>query len=543
MATKTFVSEVLKRGVEIPDKPAYIFLGNNGQRTVFTFSDVVNLSQKFAARLRSLGINRGDVVCNTLPSSPERLITHLGTIMAGAVAMVGQICRADGSDFMLSLQDGRARAVIYDPNCLSGTYAILQKAITNEINKNNEESYRLATLIPCVVKSTSDSERCLIEELEHFEDTFCEDNGEDSVCAYMCTSGSTGNFKLLPYTSKRLMDGSYEFAHNIGINKDSVVFNDKPFGWVVGTPSIVFMLGCTRVVVDESVDRKHDYPRFVTEALRRESCTLIMTTPAFLEDLLNRAPADECEDRYLLKSIGVLGAPMTKKVLKAIGILTEKLVILYGSTETYSLAALSLTSKDQEYTDNLCGHPIVGVEIKVVDSKLKDVPVGRFGEILIKKPTACSGYINNAKATQEIFLRDGWIRLGDMGCLNKKGQIIVSNRRSYAIMRGDDIIYPGQLETPLLQCPGVDEVLITGVPDEAKLEEVCALLVRHPRAGKEVDEDYVRKFCRERLFVIPENPEYDPMPKYFCFVDAIPKLANGKEDRMAAKQLAINLIF
>ena len=75
MSTKTLVSEILRRGEEIPEKPAFVFLGSNGRRSVLTFSDVSNLSQKFAAKLRTLGISIGDVVCNMLPTSPERVIS------------------------------------------------------------------------------------------------------------------------------------------------------------------------------------------------------------------------------------------------------------------------------------------------------------------------------------------------------------------------------------------------------------------------------------------------------------------------------------
>ena len=77
MGAESFVEVILKRAVETPDKPAYIFLGDNSRRTVLTFRDVSYLSQKFAAYLRAKGIANGDVVVNTLPTSPERVISKL----------------------------------------------------------------------------------------------------------------------------------------------------------------------------------------------------------------------------------------------------------------------------------------------------------------------------------------------------------------------------------------------------------------------------------------------------------------------------------
>ena len=77
MGIKSFVEEILRYGGEIPEKPAYVFLGDNSRRAVLTFGEVSTLSQKFAAYLRAKGIVRGDVVCNTLPTSPERIISEL----------------------------------------------------------------------------------------------------------------------------------------------------------------------------------------------------------------------------------------------------------------------------------------------------------------------------------------------------------------------------------------------------------------------------------------------------------------------------------
>ncbi|GFO45901.1 2-succinylbenzoate--coa ligase [Plakobranchus ocellatus] len=144
--------------------------------------------------------------------------------------------------------------------------------------------------------------------------------------------------------------------------------------------------------------------------------------------------------------------------------------------------------------------------------------------------------------SQKFGFKYGSFWLGDRGYINSKGQITVFGRGAHAIMRGDDVVYPDQLESPILQCPGLAEVLITGVPDLNKFEEICALLVRQSGAGEELDEADVRRFCQESLFINPDNPKFNPIPKYFFFVPQIPKLNNGKFDRIAAKRLAAELI-
>ncbi|GFN89102.1 Amp-dependent synthetase [Plakobranchus ocellatus] len=126
---KSLVSEMVLRGKEFPNKPAFVFLGDNSRRTVLTFGDVSYLSQKFAAVLHNKGNGEGDVVCNTLAHSPERLITQLGTIMAGAVFLNGQLCLANGSDFLRFLNEGRVKAVIYNSEDPRGPYGVLKGRI------------------------------------------------------------------------------------------------------------------------------------------------------------------------------------------------------------------------------------------------------------------------------------------------------------------------------------------------------------------------------------------------------------------------------
>ena len=91
MGIKSFVEEILRYGSDIPDKPAYVFLGDNTRRTVLTFGEVSTLSQKFAAYLCAKGIVRGDVVCNTLPTSPERIISELVSLCPPVLSYVDSL--------------------------------------------------------------------------------------------------------------------------------------------------------------------------------------------------------------------------------------------------------------------------------------------------------------------------------------------------------------------------------------------------------------------------------------------------------------------
>ena len=458
--------------------------------------------------------------------------------------MTGQISLADGSDFLRSLNDGQVKALIHTPDGIS--YEIMKKKLTEESMNGKVEcpdipSFQL--LIPCVLDSKKGTGKSLMDELKEISEGLCEDNGPMKPCTYMCTSGSTGEFKVASLTSQFILEFGQEMCEGIGIQSESVVFHDKPFGWLGGSPSINLAMGCTRITVDDTIPRGKEYPKFVKEALRRERCTIALTNPQWLGSLVKEVMKDPEEDRYILDIVTVLGAPADKSVLNALGTLAKNLVNCYGSTELGLMASVTVTSRDDGFSSFLCGCPPATGKFKIVNPDMEEVAVGEIGEVLVQKSVPALGYLNNEKATADTFLSGGWMRLGDSGFLNDKGQITILGRGCHAILRGVNVIYPGMVEAPLLNCPGLAEVVVTSVPDQIQMQEVCALMVRSQGAGPEVDEEYVRRFCHEKLFVEADKLDFDPIPGYFRFVDAIPKLSNGKEDRLAAKRMAAQLVL
>lgn len=75
----------------IPNTVAYTFINKRGPHSSWTAKDVYVLAGRFAARLRRCGLTSGDVIANGLPNSPERVITDLGTAMAGCISLNCQV--------------------------------------------------------------------------------------------------------------------------------------------------------------------------------------------------------------------------------------------------------------------------------------------------------------------------------------------------------------------------------------------------------------------------------------------------------------------
>lgn len=118
---------------EDPGRPAFIFRGaqsaNNKPVQVLTREDVYQLAGSFASMVRDAGVKPGEVVCNTLPSSPERLITDLGLILAGAVAMNGPVFLVDGTDLLSCLIGSDCVALVADSKQPDNALTMLSKIV------------------------------------------------------------------------------------------------------------------------------------------------------------------------------------------------------------------------------------------------------------------------------------------------------------------------------------------------------------------------------------------------------------------------------
>ncbi|GFS23533.1 acyl-CoA synthetase family member 2, mitochondrial [Elysia marginata] len=113
-----------------PDREIFICVGKDS-RDAFTARSLLNLAGKFAAQLLHNGFKHGDVIANTLPNSPERIITDLGIILAGCIGLNGQILLADGSDFLSAAWKAKCNGIILCPEQWSAAWRLFRNHIAD----------------------------------------------------------------------------------------------------------------------------------------------------------------------------------------------------------------------------------------------------------------------------------------------------------------------------------------------------------------------------------------------------------------------------
>jgi acyl-CoA synthetase (AMP-forming)/AMP-acid ligase II len=172
------------------------------------------------------------------------------------------------------------------------------------------------------------------------------------------------------------------------------------------------------------------------------------------------------------------------------------------------------------------GQPMVGCDVRILRPDGSECRPGEAGEIAIASPGVMLGYWNNHAATAEA-IRNGWLHTGDIGESDDDGFIYVVDRLKDMIVSGGENIYSREVEEVLTNHAAISEAAVIGAPDKRWGETVVAFVVKRP--GVEVSEEAITEHCR-RLIAGYKRP------KRFYFVDALPKLPNGKVEKFKLRE-------
>jgi len=341
--------------------------------------------------------------------------------------------------------------------------------------------------------------------------------GPDDVGVQFYTSGTTGMPKGV-MLSQRSLFGMMEFVRDEwGVDEHAVCMVAMPLFHVAGSGWALcgLTLGAHNVV-----QRDVDLAR-ILEDLQKYRVTHTVFVPAVLQFLL-MTPGIEEADFSTLHHIIYGASPISEDVLvRSIERFGCGFTQAYGLTETNG-AIVCLPPADHDvhgpnaHRLRAAGLPLPGVELRVVDDRGEDMPVGEVGEIWIRSGQNMVGYWNKPDETAATLMPDGWLRSGDAGYLDADGYLYIHDRVKDMIVSGGENIYPAEIESVLMAHPEVADAAVIGVPHERWGESVKAIVVRAPDAT--VDEAALVAFCRERLAhykcptsidwseVLPRNP-------------------------------------
>ena len=148
-----------------------------------------------------------------------------------------------------------------------------------------------------------------------------------------------------------------------------------------------------------------------------------------------------------------------------------------------------------------------------------ELRLGEQDEVLLRGPNVMLGYLDDPEATAVAVDAEGWLHTGDVGAIDARGYLSITDRLKDMYICGGFNVYPAEIEQALARLPGVAESAVVGMTD-ARLGEVgVAHIVLS--AGSSLTADEVIAFCRERLanYKVPRVVEFHP---------TLPRNAMGK---------------
>jgi acyl-CoA synthetase (AMP-forming)/AMP-acid ligase II len=333
--------------------------------------------------------------------------------------------------------------------------------------------------------------------------------------ALMCyTSGTTGRPKGAILTHGNLVASTLSWIHEMRAGEDDVWLSGQPLFHIGGINGLLpfLALGATSIVTPTT---GFD-PEAALERIARHGVSMCIFVPTQW-DLLCRAEGVQSLERGRLRVAMWAASPAARATLELMAATfpQAEIVSAYGQTEMAGATTL-LKGADSVRKMGSVGRPMLGVELRVVDDDLRDVPVGAIGEIVYRGPTVMAGYHDDPDASAEAFAGD-WFHSGDLATRDEEGYLWLVDRKKDLIISGGENVYPAEVERVLLEHEAVADAAVVGMAHPRWVETPLAFVV----AAGDVDEDALIAHCRERLAGFKK-------PSAVVFVDALPRNAAGK---------------
>ena len=508
-----------------PTKEVFVFASATGPRTALTCLEVYELSSKVGSLLKKKGIKTGDVVCNSLPNSPEAVICDFGILAAGGVILNKTAYRSDGSDFIHLLNTSKCKLIIADKNQTPCVWEILSRRIDSISSDGVIQSKQLPLLGHVVFAPITNGNSEFMDRIKKEDSYFYTSGSASDTATFWMTSGTTGLPKLIARSHRALLVNARYWAMLSKETSDTILYNANSIGSSASSFIISFLVSCAkRVLVDLRFQLPADKETLTWEIVCSEKCTTAHLPPFVFRGIL-RKPELLQKHNYLLDMLFAAGQPVEKDWACVLGKMTRTACFAYGMSELGYCTAQECV-KEEDVLPFIAGHPISqDLEVKVVDDNMQETTPNACGKILVRADWLFDGYLGMEEKSKAKFTPDGWFKTDDLGYKDENGCFFVMCRKSDAILRGIFMTYPSFFEEPIRSLSVVADAIIVPVPDKDRFQEICACIIL--REEVTISEKEVADMC-DSLFV--EDSEMPP-PKYYMVMQSFPYLASSKPDK------------
>ncbi len=497
----TFADIVYRQSILRPDKVAYIY--GKEQLTYAQFNARVN---RLVHALQGLGVKKGDAIGLLSWNCLDYAIIY-GAAMKGGyiISRFNPRLQAEELDYLVNYSE--VKTLFVGLELIAVTESIRSKipGVKNYISMENRAPNMMFT--SDLIESNPDDEPYVQVQ-------------EDDGFFIIYTSGTTGVPRGAVYSHREAWDDARTYIINLSIQPNDKHIQVSPMFHIAGDTmvrSILYMGGCN--IIMKSFD-----PAATLQLIQNHKATHISIVPTHLVAML-ALPDVKKYDVSSLKFIWYGGSPMPVEVLKR-GLETFGVIFGQGYGQSESGPAIchlpkedhNVVGKPEEKRLASVGQPDIGVQVRIVDDKGRDVGPGDTGEIIVRSKHIMLEYWKKPKDTSNTIV-DGWLHTGDIGRYDEQGYVFLVDRKKDMIISGGENVYPREIEEVLYRNPKVHEAAVIGIPDPYWVEKVHAVVVL--KKGVKATPEEIIDFAKKNLagYKAPKSVE---------FADSLPKNAAGK---------------
>ena len=503
----------------------------------WSYRDLRQRVDAFAAGLIALGLEPGDRVGIWSPNNAEWVVTQFATAKAGLILVnINPAYRLSELEFVLNKVG--CQALISAAAFKTSDYVGMLRQLAPELDRCEPGALHAARLpaLRTVICLADEPVRGMLRfadvpsaagagHAQRLSELAATLQFDDPINIQF-TSGTTGAPKGATLTHHNILNNGFFIGEAMRLVPGDRLCIPVPlyhcFGMVLGNLACVTH-GAAMIYPAESFE-----PLAVLETVAAERCTALHGVPTMFIAELDH-PAFARFDLGSLRTGIMAGAPCPTEVMKRVvrDMHMQQVTIAYGMTETSPVSFQSAVDDPMQRRVSTVGRVQPHLEVKIIDTDGHIVPPGTPGELLTRGYSVMQGYWNDDARTAEVIDRAGWMHTGDLATIDADGYGNIVGRIKDMVIRGGENIYPREVEEFLYRHPKVLDVQLFGVPDARYGEELCAWIRLHE--GVEATSDEIHAFCRGQI-------AHFKIPRYVRFVDAFPMTVTGKVQKFIMRE-------
>ena len=491
-----------------------------------TFAELAASALQASRAFVAAGVEPGDRVGIWAPNIHEWIVAALGIQSAGGV-VVPFSTRMKGTEAAYILDKSGAKVVCTVGEFLGADYAAMLR---------EQELPGLQTTV--LLRGVGEGAVAWSEFLAAGDSV---DEGEararldavqpSDLSDILFTSGTTGNPKGVMTEHSQNLRTFDAWSSIVGLRQGDRYLVVNPFSHSFGYKA--GWLSCLMKGATAMPQAVFDVP-VVLERIAAESVSVLPGPPALYQSIL----ANPRLARYDISSLrlAVTGAApvpveLVHRMREELGF--ETVVTAYGLTEVSGMATICRAEDDAETISTTSGRAIDGVEVRCVDPEGNEAARGEPGEIVVRGYNVMRGYFEDPQATRETIDGDGWLHTGDVGVMDERGYLRITDRIKDMFIMGGFNCYPAEIENLLFNHAEIAQAAVIGVPDDRMGEVGMAFVV--PVEGADPKAAQIVAWCRE-------NMANYKVPRYVEVVEALPMNASNKVTKFVLRERAAEIL-